>query len=283
MGLNLDKIKGRLTTLTNKSGISQHLWKPKPGKQVLRIVPYKFVPDFPFIELKFYYNMNKKTYLSPSTFGRPDPILELAESLKSNGSKEEWTLGRSLEPKMRTYAPVIVRGEEDAGIRFWGFGKQVYEELLGYIAEPDYGDITDPDTGRDIILEFKTAKEVGKSYPETSIRIRPTASPIAEKGDPDGIMESMKNQIDILDLYDEPAYDELKEIMEAWLKPDGTKREDVESTGTTYGRDVAESNSEESVTVDAITPTLEPVNESASPAATTKSAEVEKEFEKLFG
>ena len=61
---------------------------------------------------------------------RPDPIEEFAQKLKGSGSKEDYQLSRKLEAKMRTFAPVIVRGEETQGVRFWGFGKTVYQELL---------------------------------------------------------------------------------------------------------------------------------------------------------
>ena len=64
---------------------------------------------------------------------------------------------------MRTYAPVVVRGEESQGVKFWGFGKTVYQELLSII-DPDYGDITDPISGRDVSVEFKTAEETGASF-----------------------------------------------------------------------------------------------------------------------
>ena len=37
---------------------------------------------------------------------------------------------------MRTFAPVIVRGEESEGVKWWGFGKTVYQELLAIIADP---------------------------------------------------------------------------------------------------------------------------------------------------
>ena len=60
-----------------------------------------------------------------------------------------------MEPKLRTFVPVIVRGEEGEGVRFWGFGKTVYQEILGYIADPDYGDITDPTSGRDLTIEVQ--------------------------------------------------------------------------------------------------------------------------------
>ena len=54
---------------------------------------------------------------------------------------------------------MIVRGEENEGVKYWGFGKTVYQELLSII-DPDYGDISDPVSGRDVVVEFKT-KEVG--------------------------------------------------------------------------------------------------------------------------
>ena len=61
--------------------------------------------------------------------------------------------------KLRTFVPVVVRGEEGEGVRFWGFGKTVYQEILGYIG-PDYGDITDPTSGRDLTIEYKSEEAV---------------------------------------------------------------------------------------------------------------------------
>ena len=58
---------------------------------------------------------------------------------------------------MRTFVPVVVRGEETEGVKWWGFGKTVYQELLSIIADPDYGDISDSMTGRDIVVERQTA------------------------------------------------------------------------------------------------------------------------------
>ena len=59
-----------------------------PAKHQVRIVPYKFNKDNPFIELT-YYNINNKTYLSPQSFGRPDPIVEFADKLKRMGDKDD--------------------------------------------------------------------------------------------------------------------------------------------------------------------------------------------------
>ena len=88
MALDINAIRGRLNKLQNTQRKTDALWKPTPGKHQVRIVPYKFNPDNPFIELYFHYNINNKTYLSPQSFGRPDPIVEFADKLKRMGLAE---------------------------------------------------------------------------------------------------------------------------------------------------------------------------------------------------
>jgi hypothetical protein len=224
MPLDLAKIKGRLEALKNTTNKTTSLWKPT-GKNTIRIVPYAHNPENPFIELLFHYNMNGKTYLSPSTFGRPDPIVEFANKLKKTGNKDEWKQGRSLEPKMRTYVPILVRGQENEGVKFWGMGKQVYQEILAIIADADYGDITDLKTGRDVVVEFKSAEETGKSFPETAIRVKPNTSLAFDPND-SAVREKVKNQKNVTELFPELTYDELASVMDTWLNaseanPDG--------------------------------------------------------------
>ena len=159
--MDLEKVKRRLNQLQTSTQRTSNLWKPQPGTQQIRLVPYKFNKDNPFIELFFHYDLGGKSHLSPISFGRPDPIEEFAQKLKASGNRDDYRLGKKLEAKMRTFAPVIVRGEESQGTKFWGFGKTVYQEILSVISDPDYCDITDPVSGRDITVEFKTAEETG--------------------------------------------------------------------------------------------------------------------------
>jgi len=213
--MDLNAIKKRLNQLQTSNTRTSNLWKPQPGSQVVRIVPYKFNRDNPFIELYFHYDLGGKNYLSPISFGRPDPIEEFAQKLKSTGSKDDYRLGRKIEAKMRTFAPVIVRGEEKEGVRFWGFGKTVYQELLSIIADPDYGDITDAVSGRDVAIEFKTAEETGKSFPSTSIRVKPNQTPITEDA---SVLEAIKEtQKNITEIYQERSYDELTQALNDYL------------------------------------------------------------------
>ena len=214
MSTNIDAIRARLNKLQGTQKTADSLWKPTVGKHQIRLVPYKFNKDIPFIELYFHYNINNKSYLSPASFGRPDPIVEFAEKLKRMGGKDDYREAKKMEPKLRTFVPVIVRGQENEGVKFWGFGKTVYQELLGYFADPDYGDLSDPFSGRDIVVDYAAA-EGGASYPTTTIRVKPTTTKLHENDSK--ISELIGNEKEITTIYSELSYDELKKILENWL------------------------------------------------------------------
>jgi hypothetical protein len=215
----------RFSSLQNNTKKSDSIFKPANGKSQVRIVPYKFNKDIPFIELYFHYNINNKTYLSPMSFGRPDPIVEFAEKLKRTGDTDDWKAGKKMEPKLRTFVPVIVRGKESEGVKFWGFGKTVYQDILGYIADPDYGDITDPNTGRDIVLDVMSAEESNASYPTTTIRVKPATSKLADT--PEQIQQLLEGQREITELYQELSYAELKSVLENWLNPSAAVNDEI--------------------------------------------------------
>ena len=158
---------------------------------------------------------------------------------------------------MRTFAPVVVRGEESQGVKFWGFGKTVYQELLSIIADPDYGDITDPVNGRDVMVEFISAEETGASYPTTKIRVKPNQTPISDEP---AVLEKVKSsQKDIRDIYQEQSYDELTNVLNDWLNPDATDSSESESTNAT-----------------------EEVNTSTSTMETKKVKDTSEAFDELF-
>ena len=117
MAINLDAIRGRLNKLQTTTRTSVEVWAACEFAMELSFSN----KENPFIELYFHYNINNKTYLSPISFGRPDPIVEFAEKLKRMGDKEDWKAAKKMEPKLRTFVPVLVRGEEGEGVRFWGF------------------------------------------------------------------------------------------------------------------------------------------------------------------
>ena len=225
--MDINAIKSRLNQLQNTSSTANAFWKPQPGKSQIRITPYIENKDNPFVELFFHYSLvPKKTVLSPLSFGRPDPVQQFADKLKGSGDKDEWIQGKRIEPKMRTFAPVIVRGEESEGVKWWGFGKTVYQDLLGIIADPDYGDISDVMTGRDIVVERQTAAEAGNQYGKTTIRVKPNQTALVE--DATLSQNLINNQPNIVELYNEPSFDELKGHLQNFLNPSAAEEKTSE-------------------------------------------------------
>jgi|688.fasta_scaffold15698_5 hypothetical protein len=276
MAINLDAIRGRLNKLQSTTSKKVELWKPAPGKHQIRLVPYKFNEENPFIELYFHYNINNKSYLSPMSFGRPDPIVEFADKLKRMGDKEDWKAAKKMEPKLRTFVPVLVRGEEGEGVRFWGFGKTVYQEILGYMADPDYGDITDPTTGRDITVEIVSAEDSGTSYPVTTIRVKPKETPLVESAEE--TKKFLTSQMEITDLYQELTYSELKSVLEGWLNPSATGDDELETSVSAQTLSSTASPAESVIPTP--TPKVEAVTE--APAPTKKLDDVTSAFDDLF-
>ena len=247
MSLDLDAIKAKLNQLNTTSDRKNNYFRPEPGKQRVRIVPYVHRKENPFLEMYFHYDIAKRTMLSPITFGNADPVVEFAEKLKKTGDKDDWLMGRKIEPKMRTYVPVIVRGKESEGVKFWGFGKTIYSELLSIIADPDYGDITDLMNGRDIDVEFTPSEGPGQ-YPKTAIRVKPNTSAATEDK---AIAKSIMDQPKITDLFPEPTYEELETALQEWMNPESadsdttpksveTKVETKSDNNVTKKTDVAE-------------------------------------------
>lgn len=291
MPVNVAKLAERLKQFEEGAKASEFaklLWKPKEGTQTVRIVPYKFNPENPFIELKFYYKLGGNNYLAPCTFGKPDPILETIEALRASGSNEEKEIAAKLAPVTRTYAPIIVRGEEDQGVRFWGFGVQVYKQLLKLMTNAKYGDITSWTDGRDIEVEFhkesKKKGKDGKSFPETTILADPNVSPVVDPKRRD-YMEKLKDQTDILTIFPLKSYDELKAAVEKWLNPDDAAAEaHVESTASAPATTAAAPTQEAApaATSTPATTAAAPTTQATTATATPSNADLANEFEKFF-
>jgi len=236
--MDLNEIKNRLAKLNNKGGGSTsssdfkaNFWKPPVGeKSQIRIVPYKHNKDFPFSELYFYFGIGKPRMIALSNFDESDPILEFASQLRKTGNDENKELAKKLFPKMRTFAPVIVRGEEEKGVRFYEFGKMVYQELLGVMADEDYGDITDIENGRDITVEVIPAAETGKMFNTTTVRVKPKQTPLVE--DATQAESLLENQKEVVSLFKKYTFDEMKDTLQGYLKPseeDGGKETEVKA------------------------------------------------------
>ena len=217
--MNLDAIKAKLDALNSngqereKTDYSKIFWKPAIGKQTIRLVPSAFDPAMPFKELKFHYGIGKYPMVALSNFGKQDPIEEFVKELKKTSDKDNWSLAGKINPKTRIFAPVVVRGEEDKGVRIWGFGVTIYRALLALIADEDIGDITDVINGWDLVVE----QVQGNPYPETTVRIKPKQTALSDNNDQvDTWLKTQPNPTEVHTQYD---YEFIKKQLQNYLNP----------------------------------------------------------------
>lgn len=225
MGMDLNAIKSRLSAMNTegqkreKVDPEKTFWRPTTGKHQIRIVPSAYDPNYPFKEMFFHYGIGKYPMLALSNFGEQDPIVDFVTELKKTSDSDNWKMAGKLTPKMRVFAPVVVRGEEDKGVRLWGFGKNIYKELLALAEDEDIGDYTDVTNGFDLIVE----QQPGNPYPTTSVRIKPKMSELSD--DSVKVDAWLKEQPNPIESYTKYDYDFIKKQLAGWLDPEAAAQE----------------------------------------------------------
>lgn len=233
MSINIEKMRSKLDRAEGKVARSSDIfWKPEEGESIIRIVP---APDGdPFKEFFFHYNLGaNKGFLSPKkNFGEQDPLDDFVRNLFNQGTTDSNKMAKELMARPRYFTAVVVRGQEDKGVKLWGFGKNAYKELLGLVLNPDYGDITHTETGTDLIIKY--GKTAGMSFPQTSISPRRRQSALIEN-DPTGaktkeLLNSYPNYEEIFaDARKTP--EEVGRMLDEWLAGE-SEREDIEKFGS---------------------------------------------------
>ena len=229
MAINFDALRKRLDHISGKK--TNSTWKPKEGEEAtVRLLSFPNNDGQPFKEIMFYYNIgNNPGLVAPYQFGNPDPFQDLITKLRDEGTKESYELAKKLYPKMRCYAPVIVRGEEDAGVQLWAFGKNVYQSILNIMLDEDFGDITDPKDGRDV--KVRCSKPAGKKYTETDLQARGKSSLLSTNSETSKMW--LASIPDVTAMFTPKSFDELSKIINDWINNGAPTDSDGTSRGST--------------------------------------------------
>ena len=226
MALNIELMKQKLNNSQNKNAgkNSGTKWRPQEGDQTVRILPTK--DGDPFKEYHFHYNVGKNPgILCPKkNHGEDCPICDFASSLWRDGvannddtAKRE---AKKLFVRKRYFSPILVRGRETEGVKVWSYGKTAYETLLGYVLDPDYGDITHTETGTDLVLTYTVPGTPG-SFPKTQLKPRRRPSVLCDDAvaNCEELVESVP---DIETLFQRLTSQDVKALLDEYLSSDAT-------------------------------------------------------------
>lgn len=229
--MNISSLKAQIAAKTQKTekktyekiDYSKYFFKPQPGTYNIRILPSKFNKDNPFREIYVHYGFTKYPLFALTNWDEQDPIVEKSKEVladaKKTRDKEDYQLGKKLEPKARYFTPVLVRGQEDRGAVLWEIGIGTLNKLIAIADNEDYGDYTDINDGRDLVVEFVKVEKMGKTINECqSILPRGKSSPITS--DAKFLDSLLENQPDILEFNRKHTYEQISEILMKWLNPE---------------------------------------------------------------
>jgi hypothetical protein len=232
MAINLAKMQEKKDRLEGKGARSNVFWKPSDGEQIIRILPSD--DGDPFKEFWFHYNLgNNRGFLSPKkNFGENDPLDDFIRKLFNDGTEDSIKQAKNLMARQRFFSPVIVRGEEEKGVRYWGYGKMAYKQLINLVLNPDFGDITDLETGTDLVIRY--GKPAGAQFPQTEItprrRSSSTFSPDVSQQETMRILGSAP-EFDKVFSDSRKTPQEVGNMLDEWLSGDEDNGKNVEKYG----------------------------------------------------
>lgn len=260
-GLDMSKVRERLKKAQSSGGgnfekidYDKLYFKPKTDTTYsVRIVPNKLDKEFPFTEVETHnYNAFKKTIPTLRNWSEADPIVEFRQGLYDEIRKlekdktqdpqevakikaENEAIAKSISPRTKYALPVIVRGQEQDGVKIWELGKTDYEAVLVILSDEDNGDITDVVDGTDLKVVGYTAimQATKKPYTAVNITLKRKSSPLSE--DADLVEKWLEEQKDPREVFKKYTAEELKELLRAYLFPEESEEDnDVPPAKTTF-------------------------------------------------
>ena len=169
-------------------------------------------------------------------FGEDCPACNLTKELYKEGDEGSIRMAKDFTARQRFFSPVLVRGEESEGPKVWGYGKKVYETLLQLVLNPEYGDITDPDSGTDLNLQY--GKPAGASFPQTNIQpSRRTTAMCQDLSGPE-CQELLEKIPEFDSLFEKKSSDEIRQLVQQAMT-EGADAEEVSSETRVTASDTA--------------------------------------------
>ncbi len=191
--------------------------KSNSGTRRIRILPTKDGSS-PFKEA-WYHEIQvggkwQKFYDPGKNDNERSPLNEVYEELMSTGKESDKELAKQYKSRKFYIVKVIDRDHEEDGVKFWRFKHNYKNEgILDKIIPiwRNKGDITDPEKGRDLIIELtkqKTPK--GAAYTTVSTIMYEDAAPIHE--DKTVLKEWVEDEMTWLDVYSKKPVEYLEAI-----------------------------------------------------------------------
>lgn len=171
-----------------EGGGTSELWKPKDGRNVIRVLPIggvlpsDWVTPYPFVVMGVHPNvglsLNDTVYCPRLTHGKACPICNFSWNLYNSKDENDKALSKRIRSYRKVLANIIDLSNVEAGVQKFGFGKKLAEKIMSYKKDPEYQvdglDFLDPEVGRNFVLIKKTVDGY-PNYDDSRPEIKTTA------------------------------------------------------------------------------------------------------------
>lgn len=194
----------------------------KEGTLRVRILNPGPEKEFAVEVTQFYLNQTIKGVYSPATLGKPCPIMEKYLELKESKKPEDKEFAKKLVPKKKYLIPVgVYKDTAGKGVDTEQTGKfiqvtsDLYNEIITYYLDEEWGDMTDVKTGYDFKLSRVGSGQFDTEYTAAPCKNTPAPKEFHKVVDIDAMLKEII-----------PSYEELEDTLAEFLS--GTPADDSE-------------------------------------------------------
>lgn len=182
-GVDMDLVMRKQHEIENRSNFKDvpYFKFKEDGIYVLRFLPpfgeaRQFWREF---QKSFGVGPNEKHIVPLAQFGLDCPLQKRIDELNKAGDEVSKKEAAKMRPKSRVAMVVIDRKHEDVGPQILETNLDVFRDILTIMADPDYGDITDPEKGTDIQINYKKVGQRG-AFPDYVVLAKRNSSKLTD-------------------------------------------------------------------------------------------------------
>lgn len=229
----------------NGSGSSGDYWKPKDGRNLIRILPLGGVSpvdwktSYPFVMTGLHGNvglsMQEKVHCPRLTYAQPCPICTFVWQLYNSKLPDDIALAKKIKAYKSVLANIIDLSDVDSGVQKFAFGKKLAAKLLSYLQDPDTKFVLHPEKGNNFIL-IKKIIDNYPNYDESRFEMKATSV--------SSILSDWKEKIhNLVTEIKAKTYEELVEVLKNTKKAMLTSDEsisDIEDSSNSSNESIVE-------------------------------------------
>lgn len=263
------------------SGGGMNFLSIKDGRNVIRILPPAPGKEDFYQEVWVHYGVGKtesnkrgSMVVCPTTHGedKPCPVCELSKQYFELSTKKDDKYSKqakSLFRKKRVYYNAISRDEDlaayvmekdedgnmkwtntksesefpESPIKVLGTGVGIFKDILGLIIDPEYGDVTHPEEGLDLIITKTGSGQYNTEYDVKTVR---KESPTIPEDAPQDLLDNWQDMYNDLEpLAKAKSYDALLSLLNGEEEPTEEEQEEKEEPEESTGSSITDSEDDD--------------------------------------